>query len=259
MFNGSTLSDPASVSQGAAGGFGPAVAATAYPQSPAQPQPSGKVAGNPWLPSWRKVNDTWGFYYEKGPGNWSPIPDEVRNRNPAEFGLPREALMREAARSKEQKEAAERAGATARSERADLLSLRRTEVAQSGQQIANAYQIARTNAGNDSRRIESQHTTTLAALEAQREATREQTRVALAGIMQQGSNLEKTLAANALQARDQNETNRFQIQKNDELMRDRMRMEGDQFDRQIAQDERASRRARIMGSLTLVAQSLARL
>lgn len=78
-------------------------------------------------------------------------------------------------------------------------------------------------------------------------------------LTQSSDQFTRTLAYKALSESQDRALTRQQIEDNTELAKEKMRIESSQFDRQMAQDDRTSRRARVINSLSIVAQSLARL
>jgi len=71
-------------------------AAASLMPAPAAAPPADAFTPSKWKASWRNVGGVSDFYYEKSPGEWAPIPDDVRNSNSAQFGQSRVAALRAA-------------------------------------------------------------------------------------------------------------------------------------------------------------------
>jgi len=223
------MADPASV-MGSAMPFGQAVVSTVAPPA-TQP---GQPAANPWKASWRTVNGVGDYYYEKDPGNWQAIPDYVRNSNQGQFGLPA-VQGRRAAEQGAKQEA-----------KLDAISAKQDQI----RRDENAYRDRR-DAITDQRYIDSREDANnlrrdqitlsrdqMDLTRSENAATREQQSAHfLAGIDQQNKLLEA----------------------NDKTNNRRLDIEDRHFQQKLAYDNKMSRRAQIISSLSLVAQSLSRL
>ena len=111
-----------------------------------------------------------------------------------------------------------------------------------------------------------QHAATMAGLQNQTQGLQNSLTLGLAGLQQQTAAMQQQSAdraADRTQQSDQFNANLAlqteQIKANNKLLSDRMLLEDKHFQQKIAYDEKASRRAKVISSLSLVAQSLSRL
>lgn len=137
--------------------------------------------------------------------------------------------------------------------------LQQEELALRGQQNANSYQLGVLGIQAGERNSERNFQHLGAVLADNREERRMARALELERLKKSDDQFTRTLAYKTESESEDRELTRKQIEENTLLARERMAYEKDQFNRQLAQDERSSRRARVINSLSIVAQSLARL
>ena len=114
--------------------------------------------------------------------------------------------------------------------------------------------------------ITQQNTQFQASLNAQLEQARASTAAQLAGIVNQGKSIDNANALGMAQLGQQGQQHKDvmaqqtrQLELNNDLLREKLGVEDRHFQQQLGLDERNARRTKVLGSLTLIAQSLQRL
>ncbi len=221
-------------------GYGDAWTTIAPPPKPTSADPSPGFTANPYAVTWRNTDGIGDYYYQKKPGEYALAPDYVRNSSP----------LLSAGRINAQRE---------------LEKEKRGEgkLAAINAEAGRRYDLERSDR-NTQQGVENQYRSDSLA------ATIGYQQGSLANQTQELKNSlkiqEATLAQRGKESADANELSRLQLglqstqmSLTNNLAERKMTLEAGQFDRQMAMDEKTNRRTKVMGALTLIAQSAARL
>ena len=242
MSNTYGQADPGSILQNAPN-YGAAVASLMPAPLTAAASGGQPFVPNKWKGSFRRelAGGAGDFGYETAPGQWAPLPQDVRNSNQPTFGNNALDTIRGQIQKKEDEATKERiSAAAAAQQQAELdLRLKGLEATIASNQASNALGLAQ---------LQQQGELTRGQLQLNRDQLAATTTENQANRTQQASQFDATM---------QQQTRQLEL--NNQIQSRRLDIEDRHFQQQAALDERNARRTKVLGSLSLIAQSLQRL